>query len=168
MGRISLLLLLLNFVAGQQSSDERNLLQLENLLATPQISQVNWRMDVWRRLRLMEHVDSVSVLKGWELLAESQSPSDQANFLLYQRRHQLMGEWPNPLANRELAVEWSLYLWGKSRLAQCDDFMTKALAQFPDDERLIDNLAWLRLQPVALTKNDDPRAASLHIFARRK
>jgi len=142
--------------------------QLEDLLADPASESAAWRTDVWRQVRVLEHSQSPLVLAGWRALAESGNPPDRANLLLYQRRHGGLSDWDNPLESAEVAVEWSLGLWGNHELLAADSFLAAASLQFPGDARFRDNLGWLRMEAPNLNRQDDQRAVALQIMSRKK
>ncbi len=142
--------------------------RLEALLDAPRLTDSGWRQQVWQQLKRLEHGPSEVVLAGWQALAESGRDSDQANLLIYQRRHGLAVEPVKPGEGVEVTLERCLHLWGSGQKPQSRDALISAIQRFPQDRRFHHNLNWLNLAPPAsLSWNDTPREFALGVLAAR-
>jgi hypothetical protein len=130
------------FAPQEPVGQAAHLASIEECLANPQLIDPLWRLKLWANLGPLEHNDSPLVLSAWEALATSNTPTDRANLLLYQRRHDLNSKWDNPLESSEVALEWALGLWGRKEFKELSRFLEEACTHFPNEKRLRNNRLW--------------------------
>ncbi len=157
---------------GQNSvttPQEAALERLKALLRAASAESGVWRRQVWNELRRLEHASAPAVEQGWRALAASGGDADLANWILYRRRHQLPLPEVRSEEGADPVLERALALWGESRHDATEKALIGATTAFPADNRLRDNLDWLRMQaPARISLDGDARHLALAILAARR
>jgi hypothetical protein len=149
---------------GQEPTDP--LQRLQTLLEAPKPADASWRKSIWAQLMQLEHGPVEQVLPGWQVLAESGADRDQANLLVYQRRHGLPLAAAITLEGAESSLERCLALWGAGQLSEAQIALKHATELYPADIRFRDNLLWLELNPPArISLDGDARHLALAVLA---
>lgn len=162
---------LLALCAAQQPGQDAALhaARAAELLAAPRPAEAGWRGMLHQSLARLDHADPALAGAGWELLDGSGRDADRANRILYLRRQGLPLPAPAVGEGVDSALERALAAWGAGRLEEAAERLRAALAQWPGDDRLAPNLAWLeRRPPPALARGADARGCALAVLAARR
>lgn len=126
-----------------------------------------WRNTLYQSITRLEHVHTDAVENAWKALNNPANDVSLSNLLLFQRRNEL------PLEREDLKIEESnclleraLSAWGQGDLDTAEIRLRRGVAQYPEDERFLNNLNWLLMRvPDSLASNADVREVCQTILA---
>ncbi|KAA3608041.1 MAG: hypothetical protein DWQ01_13255 [Planctomycetota bacterium] len=162
-----------------RAKQQQALNSLRERMAAPQPADPSWRRLCYGSLTYLDQLETAELVqevdRGWHSLVSEGGDVGLANWLLYRRRHDLAlpanASEVEDLANLgpNAALELCLAFWGESRWQEAKSGFRQALAKYPQEDRLRQNLLWLqRSPPPYVSLEGSSRHLALNVLAARQ